>query len=82
MFSKKNYKVAITNGLGLSRRCPVNCGIDTGAGSSLLREDMVKADWMSSVSVSKNTRLQKATNQKVEVVGTKKLYVRIRETRV
>lgn len=59
---------------------PVSCVFDTGSAPSLLRDDMVEPNSMSSISVSKKPLLRSVTNQKVEFVGKIILQVRMGET--
>lgn len=44
LFNERNYKVAISAGLGSSRIRPVKCVLDTGVGPNLLRENLVEPD--------------------------------------
>lgn len=56
--NKTNYKVAINIVMESLRMDHIHSLFDTGAGSNLLREDIVEPDWMSSVPVYENLRLR------------------------
>lgn len=77
-----DHKVAKTIRLDSSRMRPVNCVLCTDAGLNLLREEMVKPNWVSAIYISKEPRRRSATNQKDEAVDTVMLQVRIEETHV
>lgn len=57
----------------------VNGAFDTGAGPNLLRENMLKPNWISSVHAGEKPRLRNAMNQKIEVVRTIILHDRMGE---
>lgn len=61
---------------------PIKCVFYTGAGPSLVREDLVQPDWLPSIRLSDNPRLRSATNENVDVVGTVILHVQIGDIRV
>lgn len=63
LFSKRNYMVAIKIILNPSRMRAVNFVFHTGTVHSLLREDMVEPDWMSTVRISENLKLESWTSQ-------------------
>lgn len=68
-FSRQSY-TDISKKVTSSRMHPVNCVFDTGDGLYILHENVTKRNWMSSVQVSKSSRLQIARCQEPEVVGT------------
>lgn len=80
--NKRNYKVAISAELNSSHMRPVNFVFNTGVETRLLRGDMAQLHWMKSIGVSKKPRLRRVTIQKVEVVCTIMLYVRMGGTLV
>lgn len=82
LFNNRNYNVALTTGLNSSGLCPLSCVFDSGNGPSLVPEEMVKPDRMKSIRVYEKQRLQSATTEMVEDVGTIMLHVGTGEARV
>lgn len=82
LFAKKNYKVAISIGLAASRKRLMNCHFDTGAGSSLLLEELLETNWLPLIRPCYRPQLRRVTNPKVEIVGTIMLHFQIGDSRV
>lgn len=60
----------------------INCVLVTGAGPSLLREDLVESSWIPTTLVCHSPRLKRTTNKMVESVVTIASDAQMRESRI
>lgn len=80
LFTKRNYKSAISLSLTASRRRSAICVYDTGAGTILKREQLVKTDQLPSIRFYDNPWLKSVISKMVEVIGTILVHVRMWKT--
>lgn len=82
LFNKMKYKVSISVSLMDNKMHPVNSTFDTAAGPKLVREGLLEAEWLKAVQANNRPPLRNVINQKISVVETIHLLVRMGDSRV
>lgn len=82
LFNENNYRVAIYVGLMASKMHPRNSVFDTGARQSLIREHLLKTEWLGPVEASARPSLKSATSKTLSIVGTIASHVRMRDSKL
>lgn len=81
-FRKHNYRTAVTIWLAPTLMYQINCILDRGAESGLLRESMLNTEWLKAFKTESTPQLGGMKNHSLFVVRTKILDVRIEEAQV
>lgn len=77
LLNRRNYKVSISVGLMDKEMHAVKGGFDTGTGLSLIREYFLEAEGLKAIQSNSRPSLKNDINQKISVVRTINLYVRM-----